>query len=161
MEAGYHFLDEWLVPAPVEEVFDIVGDQLAYPTWWGRVFLHAMGQKGPPRPGRRITVVARGFLPYRLHFDTVLTEVERPTKIGMALAGDFSGGGAWTFEPAEGGTRAQLDWRPSVNKPLVRHLTPVLRPLFRANHNWTMKRGQEGILRLLEERAARKAKEAG
>jgi hypothetical protein len=30
-------------------------------------------------------------------------------------------------------------------------LTPVLRPFFRANHNWAMKRGQERILTYLDE----------
>jgi hypothetical protein len=70
----------------------------------------------------------------------------------MTLEGDFEGGGEWTLEPAEGGTNATLDWRPIVNKPLVKNLTPVLRPLFRSNHTWTMKRGEKHIADYLAQR---------
>jgi hypothetical protein len=28
---------------------------------------------------------------------------------------------------------------------VIRHLTPVLRPLFRSNHNWAMRRGERQI----------------
>jgi hypothetical protein len=38
-----------------------------------------------------------------------------------------------------------LDWRPTVNSPLIRYLTPVLRPLFRSNHAWAMTRGERQI----------------
>jgi hypothetical protein len=144
--AEYQFVDEWFVPAAVEDVYDVIGDQLAYPAWWGDVFLSVTGDDGPPRPGRHAKVVAKGFLPYKLRFDADVVEAERPRLIRMALSGDFEGGGAWTFEATEDGTRATLDWRPIVEKPLVRYLTPLLRPLFRSNHFWTMRRGQEHIL---------------
>jgi hypothetical protein len=152
MGASYEFVDEWFVPALVEDVYDVIGDQLAYPDWWGRVFLEIRGDDGPPRPGRRASIVARGFLPYRLRFDAVVTAAERPRSIEMRLSGDFGGAGAWSFSPRDGGTRAVLDWRPEVEKPIVLYLTPVLRPLFRTNHAWTMDRGQEAILQVLERR---------
>jgi polyketide cyclase/dehydrase/lipid transport protein len=146
MAAEYQFVDTWFVPeSSPEEVYDVIGDQVSYPRWWGRVFLSVTGDEGPPRPGKKVSIVAKGFLPYKLHFDSETVEAERPKRIRMVLAGDFGGGGEWTFESAEGGTRAQLDWRPSVSKPLVKHLTPLLRPLFRKNHFWTMDRGQEQI----------------
>jgi uncharacterized protein YndB with AHSA1/START domain len=144
--AEYKFLDEWFVPASPEAVYDLIGAQLEYPEWWGDVFLEVEGDDGPPRPGRRARVKARGYLPYRLRFESEIVEAERPHKIRMRLSGDFDGGGEWRFEPVEGGTRATLDWRPIVNKPIVRYLTPVLRPLFASNHSWTMRRGQEHIL---------------
>ena len=70
----------------------------------------------------------------------------------MVLSGDFAGGGAWTFAEEDGGTRAQLDWWPIVERPLVKYLTPVLRPLFRANHYWTMVRGQQHIVEYMRAR---------
>ena len=36
-----------------------------------------------------------------------------------------------------------------MNKAGVKQLSPVLRPLFRWNHNWTMRRGEESALRVL------------
>jgi uncharacterized protein YndB with AHSA1/START domain len=144
--AEYRFLHEWFVPSTPEQTYDVIGDLNAYPEWWRDVFLEVEGDPGPPTPGRRSRVKAKGYLPYRLRWEAEIVEAERPRKIRMRLGGDFDGGGEWRFEPVEGGTRAILDWRPVVNKPLVRFLTPVLRPLFASNHRWTMRRGQEHIV---------------
>jgi hypothetical protein len=44
--------DRWFVPgAAPEEVYDVLGDQLSYPVWWGDVFLEVEGDGGAPRPG--------------------------------------------------------------------------------------------------------------
>jgi len=151
--AAYVFVDRWFVPAPVGDVYDVIGAPLDYPKWWGDVFPEVGGDEGPPRPGRRNTITARGFLPYKLHFVGEVTEAERPRTIVMRLEGDFEGGGTWTFEEAEGGTAAVLDWRPIVQKAGVKPLTPLLRPLFRANHNWTMRRGERHIADYLASRS--------
>ena len=153
--AAYRFLDRWAVPHPVERVFDAVGEPLAYPEWWPDVFLAAEGDGGPPEPGKRISVLARGFLPYRLRFTMECLEVERPVRILSRLTGDFEGTGEWRLREDADVTLCELDWRPTVAKPLVRVLTPALRPLFRANHAWTMRRGQERILERLDPSRAR------
>lgn len=149
MSAEYRFLDEWRVPMPIERVYSLVGEPKRYPEWWSDVFLAADGEGGAPEPGKATSVVARGFLPYRLRFTITCTACTEPLRIESVLSGDFAGSGTWILEELpESGTRAQLDWRPVVNKPGVRQLTPLLRPLFRANHNWTMRRGRDAILRL-------------
>jgi hypothetical protein len=151
----YRFLDHWHVAAPIDEIYDVVGDVLGYPRWWSDVFLGADGDPGPPEPGRATAVLARGFLPYKLRFTLTCTEVERPARIHSQLSGDFEGSGTWLLETAGNGhTDVALDWRPRVAKPFVRSFTPVLRPLFRANHNWTMVRGGRAILAEVERRRA-------
>ena len=154
MPAEYRFLDHWIVPHAIERVFDAVGEPLAYPEWWSDVFLSTTGDGGPPTPGNSTSVVARGFLPYRLRFTLECLEVERPARILSRLAVDFEGTGEWRLREEHGATLAELDWRPVVTKRGVRQLTPVLRPLFRANHNWTMQRGQQRILERLAPPAA-------
>ncbi|HXY84322.1 MAG TPA: SRPBCC family protein [Gaiellaceae bacterium] len=149
MPAAYRFLDQWVVPHDIEAVFDLVGDPLAYPEWWHDVFLEASGDAGPPKVGNRVSVVARGFLPYRLRFALATTAVDRPTRLASRLEGDFEGTGEWRLHSEGASTICELDWRPLVNKAGVKQLTPVLRPLFRANHNWTMRRGQQRILERL------------
>jgi uncharacterized protein YndB with AHSA1/START domain len=151
MAAAYEFLDHWVVPYPIEAVFGAVGDPLDYPRWWADVFVDATGDAGPAAVGNKVSVVARGFLPYKLRFSLQTIEVEAPTRIKSVLRGDFEGSGEWRLREEDGNTIAELDWRPVVNKPFVKTLTPVLRPLFRSNHNWTMKRGQERILTYLAE----------
>jgi hypothetical protein len=150
----YRFLDRWHVPAPIDEVYDILGDVKGYPSWWHEAFPEAEGDDGPPRPGRRVSVLSRGYLPYKLRWTLTCVEAEPPTRIASTLEGDFEGSGTWLLEEATDGTNAVLDWRPRVAKPFVRTFTPILRPLFRSNHNWAMKRGQEGILELLASRSS-------
>lgn len=154
MPAEYRFLDQWVVPHAIDAVYAVVGDPLSYPQWWSDVFLSAEGDGGPPRAGNRTRVVARGFLPYRLRFSLETTAAERPTRIHSRLVGDFEGSGEWRLHDEGGTTICELDWRPIVNEAGVRQLTPILRPLFRANHNWTMKRGQQHILERLQDRHA-------
>jgi hypothetical protein len=72
-------------------------------------------------------------------------EAERPFRILSRLSKDFDGSGEWTLSETAAGTEAVLDWRPSVNHPLIRYLTPLLRPLFRSNHNWAMRRGERQL----------------
>lgn len=155
MAAAYRFLDRWAVPHPIERVFEAVGEPLAYPEWWPDVFLAADGDGGPPEPGKTISVLARGFLPYRLRFTMECLEVERPVRILSRLTGDFEGTGEWRLREDGSTTLCELDWRPTVAKPLVRVLTPALRPVFRANHAWTMRRGQVRILERLDASTAR------
>jgi hypothetical protein len=151
MAAAYAFLDRWIVPYPIEAVYAAVGDPLDYPSWWSDVFVEATGDAGPPAVGNKVSVVARGFLPYKLRFTLQTVEVEAPTRLKSVLHGDFEGTGEWRLHEKRGDTIAELDWRPIVNKSFVKALTPVLRPVFRSNHNWTMKRGQERILAYLAE----------
>jgi len=146
--AEYRFVDVWQVPLPIERAYDVLGDPLGYPEWWPEAFPEAEGDPGPPKPGNRVDVVSRGFLPYRLRWTLTCVAVERPTRIEAEMTGDFIGTSTWTLTEVDGGTRAVLDFRPAVTKPLVRHLTPLLRPLFRANHRWAIRRGEQAVRRL-------------
>lgn len=147
------------MPAEAAELYDLLGDVLGYPRWWNDVFLSASGDAGPPAPGRATSVVARGYLPYRLRFTLTCLEAERPTRIHSRLSGDFEGTGTWLLESTSDGTNVALDWRPAVAKPVVRVFTPVARPLFRSNHSWTMKRGRERVEDAL--RSRRESSETG
>ena len=39
----------------------------------------------------------------------------------------------------------RFDWFVYADKPLLRVLTPLLRPLFRWNHAWAIARAREGL----------------
>ena len=145
----YRFVDRWFMSATVEEAYEIVGDTLGYPRWWSDVFVSVDGDGGPPRPGRHVQIVSRGFLPYLLRWEAEVTEADSPRSFDFTMEGDFVGGGSWTFEGADGGTNAVFDFRPRVEKPGVKQLSPVLKPLFRWNHRWAMKRGEQGVNALL------------
>lgn len=147
--APYSFTDEWLVPAPVDAVYDLLARPRDYPSWWGDAFLEGEGDPGPAAPGKRARLLTRGRLPYRLRWELVCVEAQAPTRLVSRIRGDFEGEGIWTLSETAGGTRAVLEWRVAVRKPLVRRLTPLLRPLFAWNHRWAMRRGQERIVERL------------
>jgi hypothetical protein len=90
--------------------------------------------------------VTRGRLPYRLRWDLVCVEADAPRRLVSQIHGDLEGEGIWTFERAAGATRVVLEWRVGVRKPIVRRLTPLLRPLCAWNHRWAMRRGQASIV---------------
>jgi uncharacterized protein YndB with AHSA1/START domain len=149
MAAQYQFVDQWTVAVPLEQVYDVVGNTLDYPSWWGDVFISVEGDDGPPRPGRQATIVSRGFLPYRLRWQAQIVEANAPHGFSFTMTGDFVGEGSWTFAEANGVVEATFDFRPRVEKAGVKQLTPVLRPVFRWNHSWAMTRGELGLRQVL------------
>jgi hypothetical protein len=70
------------------------------------------------------------------------------------VVGDLSGRGLWTLTPTDGGTHVRFDWQVLADRPLLRILTPVLRPLFRWNHSWAIARAREGLEPAARRRAA-------
>jgi uncharacterized protein YndB with AHSA1/START domain len=147
---AYRFLDRWLLAAPIERVYELIGDPLGYERWWTDFVLRASGD-GPPKPRKRNELLVKAYLPYKVNFGLECVEAERPRRILSRLSKDFDGSGEWTLEETPEGTRATLDWRPSVNQPLIKYLTPLLRPLFRSNHNWAMRRGERQLREYLHD----------
>jgi len=140
----YVFIDEWDVDARPEAVFDALADASTYPTWWRPVYIETTSD-GPPGLGCTSQQHFKGRLPYHLHTRSTITRYERPTVLGAEVEGDLRGRGLWTLTPRDGATHVQFDWRVNAEKPIVRALTPVLRPLFRWNHAWAIARAQDGL----------------
>jgi hypothetical protein len=46
------------------------------------------------------------------------------------------------------------DWRLSAEKPMLRHLSFLLKPVFEANHRWAMAQGEESLKLELARRRA-------
>jgi quercetin dioxygenase-like cupin family protein/uncharacterized protein YndB with AHSA1/START domain len=149
----YVFVDEWDVAAPPEPVFDLLADARTYPSWWRPVYLETETD-GPPGPGRESTQHFKGRLPYHLRTRSKVTVYEPPRLLGVDVVGDLSGRGLWTLTPTDGGTHVRFDWQVLADRPLLRILTPVLRPLFRWNHSWAIARAREGLEPAARRRAA-------
>ena len=150
----YHFEDHWYVPFPIDEVWEVLSQPKKFPVWWKRVYLSAqpLDNVDQPRVGARIAVVAKGWLPYKLRFTIETTKLEKPELIEFKASGDFSTGASrWILRPNGSGTDVVLDWNPVVEKPVVKFFSPILKPLFRWNHAWTMKLGEQQIAAYLEQ----------
>jgi len=149
--ATYSFTDEWRINGSAADIYGLLSCPRDYPDWWGDAFLEGEGDSGPAAPGKRARLLTRGRLPYTLTWELECVEAVEPTKLDSRIEGDFVGRGIWTITPLEDGAcKVVLEWNVDVRKPLVRHLTPVLRPVFRWNHSWAMKRGEQRMQALLD-----------
>jgi uncharacterized protein YndB with AHSA1/START domain len=139
MASEYVFVDEWVVAAPAEVVYEVIADARTYPDWWKPVYLAVEGSRTETEHH------FKGKLPYTLKMRARMVHEDPPRQFEVSVDGDLRGKGVWTFTPIDGGTRVRWDWIVFADRPLLRYLTPVLKPLFRWNHNWAVARAREGL----------------
>ncbi len=115
-------------------------DGESYPRWWKPVYLDAFPD------GEDTVQPFRRRLPYHLRTRTRTVRADRPHQLEGETTGDLRGTGLWTLTRTAGNTTdLRFDWRVHADRPLLRALTPLLRPVLRANHNWAIARAMEGI----------------
>ena len=164
MSNQYEFLTHWRVEGTCGEVADVLGDPLDLPRWWPSVYL-AVEELRPADTsglGRRVRLHTKGWLPYTLTWDFETVESRYPYGSTLVASGDFDGRGVWTFEQDGAFVNVTYDWRLSAEKPLLRNLSFLLKPLFEANHRWAMEQGEQSLkIELARRRAPNAAARAG
>ena len=152
----YQFLSRWRVDGTCGEVADVLGDPLALPEWWPSVYLDVQEVRPPDAHGhgRRVRLRTKGWLPYTIQWEFEEVESRYPYGFTLVANGDFEGRGVWTFEQDGPGVNLTYDWRLRVEKPLLRNLSFLLKPLFEANHRWAMAQGEESLKLELRRRRA-------
>jgi len=162
-ENDYHFIDRWRVEGDIKEVADILEDALALPRWWGSVYFEVKeiepGQSNHG-VGKVISLRAGGWLPYTLRINFRTVESNYPHGFAMDATGDLEGKGVWTFEQDGVFVNVTYHWTIRANKKIIEMFSFLLKPIFRSNHNWTMKRGEESLKLELLRRRARTPEEA-
>ncbi len=157
MTNAYEFLTEWRVSGTAQEVYDLVAHPVDYPRWWPAVYLEVT-EIAPPDAtgvGRRVRLHTKGWLPYTLRWEAATVEASPPHRIAIRATGDFNGRGVWQIAQHGESVNVTFDWQLTADKPLLRRLSFLLKPLFSANHRWAMARGQESLeLELARRRAA-------
>lgn len=159
----YHFVTRWRVPGTPGEVYAILEDAGSLGRWWPSVYLdvRVVDPAGDGGADAYTELFTKGWLPYTLRWRFRATEKRPPTHLAIEAEGDFVGRGVWTLTPAAEGTEVVYDWRISAEKPLLRSLSFLLKPVFSANHVWAMERGEESLrLELARRRAATDAERA-
>jgi len=104
--------------------------------------------------GRRVRLHTKGWLPYTLTWEFELVESRYPYGYTLVASGDFDGRGVWTFEQDHEFVDVTYDWRLSAEKPLLRSLSFLLKPVFEANHSWAMAQGEQSLTLELARRRA-------
>lgn len=160
---AYHFVTRWRVPGTCGEVADVLGDPMELPRWWPSVYL-SVEELEPPNAdgvGRRVRLLTKGWLPYTLRWEFVVVESYYPNRIVLDAFGDFVGRGIWTFVQDGPEVNVVYDWTIRAEKPLLRNLSFLLKPIFEANHRWAMAQGEQSLqLELLRRRAVSAAARA-
>jgi hypothetical protein len=153
---NYQFVTRWRAEGTCGEVADILGDPLGLERWWPSVYLSVEQiVPGDARGvGRRVRLRTKGWLPYTLAWEFEVVESRYPYGFTIVANGDFEGVGVWTFEESGQYVDITYDWRIRAEKPLLRNLSFVLRPIFEANHRWAMARGEESLVLELARRRA-------
>jgi hypothetical protein len=94
--------------------------------------------------GKQIGLYTKGWLPYTLRWQFRVSEIAADG-FTIQAEGDFVGRGIWTF--AQDGEWAIItyDWKIQADKPLLRYLSFVMKPIFAANHHWAMDQGERSL----------------
>jgi Polyketide cyclase / dehydrase and lipid transport len=159
----YHFITEWRIEGTCGEVADVLKDPSGLARWWPSVYLNVeeLEPANASGVGRRVRVLTKGWLPYTLQWEFVVTESRYPLGFTIEATGDFVGRGEWTFIQEGPDVKVVYDWRIAGEKPLLKLFTPVLRPVFEANHRWAMAQGERSLkLELARRRATNNATRA-
>jgi len=153
---AYHFVTSWRVEGTCGEVADVLGDPLALPRWWPSVYLSVTEIRPPDASGlgRRVSLLTKGWLPYTIGWEFEVVESRYPSGFVIVADGDFDGRGEWTFAQDGAHVNIVYDWRLRAEKPLVRNLSFLLRPVFEANHRWAMAQGEASLKLELQRRRA-------
>ncbi|HLP96190.1 MAG TPA: SRPBCC family protein [Saprospiraceae bacterium] len=151
---GYHFITHWRFQATCEEIYRILEDVDALAQWWPSVYLDVkIREKGQPGGvGKVVELYTKGWLPYTLRWSFVVTQTQFPTGFSLQAIGDFAGAGVWHFEQDGHDCLVTYDWHISAEKPLLKKMSWLLKPLFSANHHWAMKMGYASLQLELQRR---------
>ena len=153
---AYAFVSRWRVAGRCDEVFAVLEDAEGLTRWWGSVYLDVRELEGGDASGvgRLIQLHTRGWLPYTLTWRLRVTDADAPHGFGFTAEGDFVGTGRWQFVQDGAHVNIRFVWRVIANKPLLRRLSWLLKPLFAANHHWAMAQGERGLAAEIARRAA-------
>ena len=151
----YAFVTHWTVTSSIETVYDVLIEGCDFVRWWPEVYLEVVetAAGGEHGLGKRARLLTRGRLPYRLRWNLEVIECRYPHGFTISAEGDFVGRGDWTFIQQGAEVAITFNWRLRADKPLLRWTSFVFKPLFRANHEWAMVRGEESLRRELQRRA--------
>jgi hypothetical protein len=154
----YQFTTHWRVQSTCKEISEILSNAPDLVRWWPAVYLDVQElEPGDPETGvgKVVSLYTKGWLPYTLRWQFRVTENRSPHGFSLEAWGDFVGWGVWTFAQDGEWVNITYEWRIAAEKPLLRYLSFLMKPIFSANHLWAMKKGEESLKLELQRRHAK------
>jgi hypothetical protein len=155
----YHFVTRWRMEGRAEDVYRILGNATDLVRWWPSVYLEVKELEAGDQNGigKIVSLHTRGWLPYTLRWIYRVSDVNFPSGFSFEARGDFIGRGIWRFSQDGDCVDITFDWKIRADKPLLRYLSFLFKPMFSANHRWAMAQGEKSLRAEL----ARFARESG
>jgi hypothetical protein len=143
----YSFVTNWRFSYPVSAVWPLIKDIAGWPEWWKGVTDVKINKEGEPDGcGKCAAIKWRSALPYSLSFELEVTKIIEFKKIIGFTTGDLKGKGIWEFFPEDNNSSSLcFYWDVDTTLTWMNTLAPVLKPVFKWNHDVVMKWGQEGL----------------
>ena len=140
--------------ADVWGISNILGDAEGLAKWCPTVYLEVKivepgGNKGV---GKVVDLYTKGWLPYRLRWKFKVIENNEPYGFAIEAFGDFVGHGIWTFKQDGDWVNIQYDWNFIAEKPMLKLLSWLLKPIFSWNYHWAMAQAEKYLLAEIERR---------
>ena len=149
-EAGYRFSKVWWTSATTDQVWEILANYAAWPTWWrGIQGVEVLRRGDDSGAGTILRQQWRSRVPYTLVFDLEMIRIESRKILDGRASGDLEGTCRWTFAPVDGGTELRFDVnvRPGrwwMNLPL-----PFAAKIVRGSFETIMGWGRQGFEKTL------------
>jgi|SRR6185436_6975144 len=148
--AEYRFITYWKVEAPVGKIWEVIKDVRKWPSWWHGVLEVRELKKGSNDHGGCFAHTWQSFLPYKLKFETEITEVLFQKSIEANVTGELEGTGKWEFRVEDNGTTLVVyHWHVRTTMAWMNITAPFLSGIFRWNHDAVMRWGSEGLAKKL------------
>jgi hypothetical protein len=142
----YHIITHWRIQGTIEEIAHILADGPGLMRWWPSVYLavHELESGDARGLGKVLDLYTKGWLPYTLRWRCRISEIAS-NGFTLQAEGDFVGRGIWTFAQDGEWAIVTYDWKIQADKPLLRWLSFLMKPIFAANHRWAMDQGERSL----------------
>lgn len=144
-----HFLlkTTWLIPAPIGSVWHCLIHTESWPSWWKYVESVEELEPGSPKGiHNKRKYRWRTCLPYCLHLELLVTELNPNKSATVSVSGDLSGTGHCELSITPDFTRVEFHWQVRTSKTWMSWIGSLARPVFEWNHARVMKQGEQGLI---------------
>lgn len=148
--AQFALVTQWHIEAPQAAAWDAIYDTDRWPDWWPYVMSVKKLEPGNEEGVGALRELSwKTRLPYTLSFQVRSTRVEKPRLLEGKASGELEGTGLWRLSGEGAVTVVRYDWTVDVTKPWMVWFAPLLKPVFKWNHDVVMRAGGEGLAKRL------------
>jgi len=142
----YMFETDWVLTAPIEQVFEVLSHPERFEEWWPSVTRSTLVSEGDTDGvGARARYTIESPLLYTMAFDLRTIDVERPNRLRAVVRGDLVGTGTFHLESVGAGTRVRFDWYVATTKRWMNIAAFLAKPVLAWAHGRVMLQGCEAM----------------